>query len=335
MKRENQEIRYRGKSYHVTGRLRLGGKTYLVLEHRLSASRTKYKVFDPHAGLHGGMRSLHVLPRTRDSYEYVRVISRMSEGNVNFPNIVGYHVQRERIYVVLDWIHGTVLRRYLKTCRGDSRSRPSAFESFRLFRGLAHGLRHMHHKKNSVHGDIRPENLVLCREPNRLMLIDFGSAWRAEATTMRPKGDGISEFYNSPEQLQQRPFVDFRSDQFSASVVFYEMLTLERPYRGLGGKAGLDEHYRRCMEKTFVPPSRKSWDSSQLPKRVWKQIDRLVHRGLQLRPDDRYPNARDWLEDIDTVQMEFLGMNRRPRWLPRILHSENGSRRTRRIGRKA
>ena len=106
----------------------------------------------------------------------------------------------------------------------------------------------MHHKKNFVHGDIRPENLVLCREPNRLVLIDFGSAWPVEKTTARSLGDGVSEFYSAPEQLRDNRFADFRSDQFSASVVFYELLTLDLPYEGLGGKAE-DLDQRQWPEK--------------------------------------------------------------------------------------
>ena len=327
MKHKCKTIRYRGRLYRVTGRLRLGGKPYLVLGERLSASRSKYQVFDPQGGPGGALRALHVLPHTATSHQYVRVVSRMSDGNLNFPRIVGYYSQQDRIYLVLDWVHGLILWKYLNACRSSARSRASAFESFRLFRGLAHGLRQLHHKKNAVHGDIRPENLVLCREPNRLVLIDFGSAWRAEVTTRRVPGDGINEFYSAPEQLQQKPFVDFRTDQFAASAILYELLTLERPYRGLGGKAGLDEHYRRSMEKTFVPPSHRSWDRDRLPRRIWKQLDRLVHRGLQLGADDRFPNARDWLDAIELVQLELQRIGRRTRWLAPILHPTHDSRR--------
>jgi serine/threonine protein kinase len=169
----------------------------------------------------------------------------------------------------------------------------------------------MHHKKNFVHGDVRPDNLVLCREPNRLVLIDFGSAWRVEKTCQRQEGDGVSAFYAAPEQLQQREFVDFRSDQFSASVVLYEMLTLELPYGGLGGKAGLDDFHVSSMSQSWVPPSQLSADRNRIPRWLWSRIDRIVRRGLALEPDQRYANAKDWLEDIDAVHFELLGKSTR------------------------
>jgi serine/threonine protein kinase len=184
----------------------------------------------------------------------------------------------------------------------------------------------MHHKKNFVHGDIRPDNLLLCREPNRLVLIDFGSAWCVETTCVRQEGDGASAFYAAPEQLQQREFIDFRSDQFSASVVFYEMLTLELPYGGLGGKAGLDDFHVASMSQSWIPPRQLSSDRNRMPGRLWSRIDEIVRRGLQLDSDARYPNAKDWLHDIDAVHVELLsqgsqttrlfGFSAWPGWLP-------------------
>ena len=298
-------IRHRGRSYQVTDRLHLGGKTYLVLNAPLSRRRTKYCVFDRLAGPDGGLRAVHVLPQGRNTRQYVGVIRRITEGNVNLPRLIEYHAVRGAIYLVLDWIYGQSLAQLLATCRRDARRCPSAAEAFRLFRGFAHGLRHMHHKANFVHGDIRPENLLLARNPTRLALIDLGSSWRVEQTTSRSRGDGRSDFYAAPEVLQRQPFIDFRSDQFSATILLYELLTLELPYQGLGGKAGMDEYYAASLGKSYVAPSRLSWDRRRLSRSVWSQIDRIVRRGLSLSADGRYANARDWLEDIDRVHVEL------------------------------
>ena len=295
-------INDRGRRYKVTGRLRLGRRDYYVLDHCLNSRRSKYCVFDSHAGPQGELRALQVLPRNRRSRDYVDVVRRVSEGNVNLPKLIEYHQTRGTIYLVLTWIYGCVLREYIDRCRAKQGRRPDCIESFKLFRGLAHGLRHMHHKKNFVHGDIRPENLVLCREPNRLVLIDYGNAWPVERTASRAPGDGVSEFYNAPEQLRGARFVDFRSDQFSATVLFYELLTLDLPYQGLGGKAGMNDFHETSLRNAFEPPSRKSPDRFRLPRSVWKRIDRVVERGMAIRPDARYPNAKAWLRDIDAIQ---------------------------------
>ena len=46
------------------------------------------------------------------------------------------------------------------------------------------------HQRRILHGDIKPENLILAREPNRLVMIDFGTAWTTERTTRRDQGGG-------------------------------------------------------------------------------------------------------------------------------------------------
>ena len=51
--------------------------------------------------------------------------------------------------------------------------------------------------------------------------------------------------------------VDARSDQFSATVVAYEMLTGVRPYGEIGGEAGLPEN-RAIYEPLYRPPSQLS-----------------------------------------------------------------------------
>ena len=58
---------------------------------------------------------------------------------------------------------------------------PVAPEIIRLIRGLAHGLAHYHRRANLVHGDISPANIIITSGTKQLVLIDFGSAWPADA----------------------------------------------------------------------------------------------------------------------------------------------------------
>ena len=143
-------------------------------------------------------------------------------------------------------------------------------------------------------------------------MIDFGSAWAVERTTAKEEGDGISKAYAAPELQSPNAVADFRSDQFSASVVLYELLTLERPYDQLGGQAGRPE-LAESMKDKLVPPSRLSPDRRRLPRDIWTGVDRVVTTGLALDPDGRYPTCDAWLQEFNRV---YATMQPRPQLSP-------------------
>ena len=142
---------------------------------------------------------------------------------------------------------------------------PSPLEVVKLYRGLAHGLSQMHRHRRIVHGDIKPGNLVLATGTqsagdDRLRYRVDGRADRAA----RP-GRRHSRYYAAPELLRKNiSFVDGRADQFSATVVAYEMLTGVRPYGEIGGEAGLDSN-RAMYEPLYRPPSQLSPMRRQSP----------------------------------------------------------------------
>jgi serine/threonine protein kinase len=182
--------------------------------------------------------------------------------------------------------------------------RISAVLAFGRARGLAHGLRSLHTAKQIIHGDIKPENIVLSTDSGRLSLIDFGSAWQVERSLQRDCGDGVSQVYSAPELLNRASRVDWRADQFSLSVILYELLTFKIPYGGLGGKAGRKELSFAALPG-LTPPSELNSDRSRLPAVVWQGIDRIVLRGLALDPEQRYPTPEAWLDEFDSVDLEI------------------------------
>ena len=239
--RGRRRIRCGSNYYPVTKDLTISGRTYHVVN-ELGGQRKRYQVVDPRAGPDGDMRAIHILPNVNK--KRLHVFKRLAESNRNIPAIIEYHQAKGRVYLVLPWIWGTDLRRYLREVHEGKRMYPRVREVFFLFRGFAHGLTQYHHR-GFVHGDLKPDNLILCREPNRLVMIDFGSAWLVSHTMQRDPGDGITlGKYLAPEQVQlaehsseqdgegsgnskkdssqsmNKPgFVDVRCDQFSFSVI--------------------------------------------------------------------------------------------------------------------
>ncbi len=293
-------FRFRGKTYRVQGRRRINRRDYLIVERLGNQGREKFLAFLPEACPGGDLRMIHVVRRSPESVQLLKVLKRLVEDNRNFPRIVEHEIRDQQITLVSTWIHGENLAYRLDRARTIARLWPTPFMAFRLFRGLAHALHHLHHKQNLVHGDIKPANLIIAPGPLRLVVIDFGSSWTVERTVKRLAGDGRTDLFASPEHLRDEKRVDFRSDQFSCSVVVYLMLTGELPYDGIGGKAGL-ESLRKRYESILVPPSARCRTRAALPAEFWRHVDAVVLRGLALDAEKRFDNPREWIDHLNEI----------------------------------
>ncbi len=295
-----EQITYRGRQYPVLDRLRVYRTEYLVTARLGRGGRERYQVFDRTAGPEGDLRLVHVLPRSRHAVQQVKVLSRVARRNRTAPQILQYQPRDGKIYVVTTWIAGQDLASYLDDARAGRIPWPSAYLSFRLMRGLVHGLCQLHDHADIVHGDLKPANLILRSRAAQLALIDYGSAWLEERAAAREVGDGTTDGYAAPELRAPGGAADWRSDQFSASVILYELLTGALPYDGLGGMAGRPEN-RDEYARTYVPPSGAHRENGNLPANAWRRIDEVVSRGLQLDAAARYATTAAWRTPFDAV----------------------------------
>jgi serine/threonine-protein kinase PpkA len=87
------------------------------------------------------------------------------------------------------------------------------------------------HEVGILHRDLKPGNIML-RADDSIALIDFGLAKRMRLS-LEITGHGEifgTPYYMSPEQGHAGE-VDQRSDIYSLGIIFYEMLTGEKPFR--------------------------------------------------------------------------------------------------------
>lgn len=325
-----ESIRYLRERVPVRGVLHVGKKPYLLLEKIGRGERKRYWVFEQRAGS-DGFRQVLVFPRDQTSQNHLRVLQRLSKGNSNLPAIIRCVPQGDELFVVTDWVRGIDLDSYVEKAQRGERRWPSPFETMRLYRGLAHGLLQMHRHRGIVHRDIKPANLVMSREPNRWVMIDFGSAWMVEKSYRRISGDGISEFFAPPELQIDPPTADFRSDQFSATAVAYWMLTGKVPYGGSGGTAGTPEK-RSTHESLYKPPSRLCPVRQEIPKRIWRLVDRIVETGLALDPTSRFQSDSLWVDALEDLHCEMrrrVKFNRFDVWTMRLFEWLAGRRKGR------
>ena len=135
------------------------------------------------------------------------------------------------------------------------------------------------HRAGILHGDIKPGNILVTPE-NKVKLGDFGIARLATQAA----GDGFvmgTPSYFAPEQIQSET-QDHRSDQFSLGIVFYQMLTGVRPFKG----ATLGAVCSEIMNTESAPPSRHN-------PAVPPELDAVIARCLAKNPQDRFASCED------------------------------------------
>ena len=197
---------------------------------------------------------------------------------MDHPNIVKIEdlgVCDDHAHIVMEYLDGGDLRH--KIAKGASEQ-----EAVVYLLQIAGALATVH-GKNVLHRDLKPANIVL-RKNGSLALIDFGLAKLAKLETAITGSGEIfgTPYYMSPEQGHGSK-VDERSDIYSLGIVFFELLTGDRPYVGSTAMGVIYQH-----AQAPVP---------LLPSRLAK-YQLLINMMLAKLPGDRLQTAaeiEEWL----------------------------------------
>jgi eukaryotic-like serine/threonine-protein kinase len=213
----------------------------------------------------------------------VRAVARL-----NHPNIVqvyDFGNEADLAYIVMEYIQGRELKDYF-----DANERLDLKTILRLMGELLDAL-DCAHEAGIIHRDVKPANIMVDAN-GRAKLTDFGVARFAEADGEQVEATRAGAMigtlaYMSPEQIQGQP-ADRRSDVFSAGIVFYQLLTGQRPFEGTQWELA-----RKIVQDDPVWPSKLV--------QVSADIDRIVARALAKLPERRYPSARSFAESLQRL----------------------------------
>ncbi|HEY5282541.1 MAG TPA: serine/threonine-protein kinase [Polyangia bacterium] len=176
---------------------------------------------------------------------------------VSHPNIVGVTDFGEApdgtVYLVMAEAHGVGLDLVL-----EREGVLPLFRTLAILSQIVHALSAVH-SRGIVHGDIKPENIMLARRSGRRELVRYlrdgeGTTLRIEpeecfdlvtildfgaARTLQPNMQALAEqtrIFGTPAYLApetgQSGHADARSEVYSVGVLFYEMLTGQVPFEG-------------------------------------------------------------------------------------------------------
>ncbi len=203
------------------------------------------------------------------------------------PGIVPIYDIRERdglIYYIMPFVQGVTLDERL------SRTRLPPYESRRILAELADTLSAAH-RAEMVHLDVKPDNVFLEGDHQKVLLVDFGIAMAITETVPDASEGPIvgTPLYMSPEQAQGLPEIDHRSDIYSLGVLGYRMLMGRPPFTGQP-----DSILKKHIEEAPVP-------IRKINPTIPKDFADAIMRCLEKDPWDRFHTTKELADTLEAV----------------------------------
>jgi eukaryotic-like serine/threonine-protein kinase len=260
------------------------GQVYRAV-HRMLDRPAAVKVMHPHLAVDPGFQA-----------RFLR--EAQAAANLDHPNIIRLYDFGEHdglYYMVMELLPDGSLRSLLPSHAGGRA--PSLPVCLNLVRQTADGL-HYAHGRGMIHRDIKPDNVLLKRDPGAAttggslvaVISDFGLARLREGSSLTASGVAMgTPAYMSPEQFQAIE-LDGRSDIYSLGVVLYEVATGYLPFEA---RTISDAGYKHV----HTEPARPRDVNPQLSE----PIEAIILRCLAKNPAERFATAGDLADALRQV----------------------------------
>lgn len=197
-----------------------------------------------------------------------------------------YNVESEsdNPFLVMQYVNGQSLQ-----AKVDEQGPLSIAEALRIAKQTAAGLAAAH-QQGLVHRDVKPANILLEENVDRVLLSDFGLARAVDDASLTRTGIVAgTPHYMSPEQARGDA-LSFASDLFSLGSVMYFMLSGHPPFRAQNAMGVLN---RICHD----PHRPLDQINTSIPVEVAAIVDRLLDKN----PLDRFTSMSQVEQEMDSL----------------------------------
>ncbi len=222
------------------------------------------------------------LARAQKRFEREARILGALGGHAQIPTLLDYFEQDGEFFLVQEYVHGHTLSKLVK------HKGPWSETSVRSFLMEVLPILQYIHESQVIHRDIKPPNIMRCRETGRLVLLDFGAV--KECITMEARDTShvsTTHFVGTmgfapPEQLALR--ATYATDIYAVGVTCLFLLTGKSP-----AKMGVDPRTGELRWRELVSVS--------------APFERLLERMVSVSLRDRYQNADQVLKMMDVEEV--------------------------------
>ena len=245
-----------------------------------------------------------ILPAYAGSEKFIRMFTREAKlaALLDHNNICRVHdfiKYMNEYLLIMEFVNGVTLRDLIKKLQAEGTTLALPL-CLGIMEQVCKALHYAHSLQDGkgnplglVHRDVTPNNIMITHK-GAVKLMDFGIA-KIESL---PTGATVSGEikgkigYLSPEQITGDT-LDARSDIFSLGVVFYELLTSQRLFKGDSEFSVL---YR--IKEAQVPPI------SQVIPNIDDRLAAVVMKCLAKERENRYQDVGELLEDLHAYMFQ-------------------------------
>ncbi len=214
-------------------------------------------------------------------------LRRLGEKTDRIPKLHAFFEERDEFYLVQEFIAGQTLSQELVG------GRLSTLATIHILHEILTGLSFVH-AENTIHRDLKPDNIIRRSSDRALVLIDFGAVKEVrQATLTKPNPKTMAsigfgtEGYMPSEQAMGFP--KLASDIYAVGAIGIECLTGREPHQ-LFDEETLEfkwQHLYRVSDPKLDP--------------LIHPLARVLNKMLRQRYLDRYPNASEALQAIEQL----------------------------------
>ncbi|MGO8964042.1 MAG: serine/threonine-protein kinase [Mycobacterium sp.] len=206
--------------------------------------------------------------------------------SLSHPNILGVHDRGEydgQLWISMDYVGGTDASRLL---RDRYPGGLPAAEALEIITAVASALDYAH-QQGLLHRDVKPANILLDSQAQRIYLADFGIARLIDdpsGLTATNMAVGTMA-YAAPEQLRGES-LDGRADQYALACTAFDLLTGSPPY--------VDSNPAVVITKHVAAPV----PSLEQRRPELAGLDPVLARAMAKTPAERFPSCRDFAREL-------------------------------------